>query len=251
MRFKLYFDLENEHFPIDYHRNILSFIKSSLSDYSEEYYKKLYHDKDPLIKPYTFAVFFKEPQFEDSEIIIKDKKFELNISIEDYSVAIILYNSFNKKTHETFHLNKNSWRLQNIKMLMEKPILSDEILVKFMSPLVVRSRIDKKDQYFSFEDEKFLETLKINIKEQLKITDISKEIVDSFKIEPIEPKKTVIRFYEKQIECSLGTYKLIGDRGLLEYLYKAGMSSKHSSGFRDVPDYIVRRCRFENKSVLK
>lgn len=231
MRFKLYFNLENEHFPIDYHRNILSFIKSSLSDYSQEYYNKLYHEKDPLVKVYTFSIFFREPQFKDDEIIIKDRRFEMNISVEDYSIAIVLYNSFNKKLHKTLPLNNNSCTLQNITMLIEKEILSDEILVKFMSPLVVRSRIDKKDYYYSFEHKQFLEILKINIKEQLKITDIPKEIVDSFKIEPIKAKKVVVRFYEKQIECSVGTYKLIGDRKLLKYLYKAGMGSRHSSRF--------------------
>ena len=46
MRFKLYFELENEHFPIQYRKNILSFIKLSLTEYSEEYYKKLYNEKD-------------------------------------------------------------------------------------------------------------------------------------------------------------------------------------------------------------
>ena len=74
MRFKLYFNLQNEHFPIDYHRNILSFIKSSLSDYNEEYYNKLYHEKDPLVKGYTFSIFFRAPQFKADEIIIKDRR---------------------------------------------------------------------------------------------------------------------------------------------------------------------------------
>lgn len=246
MRFKLSFKLENEHFPIDYHRYILSFIKSSISDYSEEYYNNLYHDKDPIIKPYTFSVFFKNPKFENNEIIIKEKTFEMNISIEDYTIAIILYNSFNRKTHKVFHLNNNSCSLQNITMLVEKKVLSEEILVKFMSPLVVRSRIDKKDYYYSVGDDQFLETLKINIKEQLKITDIPEEVVNNFNIEPVQPKKTVVRFYEKQIECSLGIYKMTGDRRLLQYLYKAGASSRHSSGFRDVPNYIVRRCKVES-----
>lgn len=229
MRFKLSFKLENEHFPIDYHRYILSFIKLSLSNYSEEYYNKLYHDRDPIVKPFTFSVFFKNPEFKSSEIVVEDKKFEMNISIQDYSIAIILYNSFNKMIRKSFHLNNNSCTLRNIIMLVEKQVLSEEVLVKFMSPLVVRSRIDKKDYYYAFDNEQFLKTLKINIEEQLKITDIPKEVVNNFNIEPIQPKKTVVKFYEKQIECSLGIYKMTGDRRLLEYLYETGMSSRHSS----------------------
>lgn len=35
MRVKLYFSLENTKMPIDYRRSIISFIKMSLSEYSE------------------------------------------------------------------------------------------------------------------------------------------------------------------------------------------------------------------------
>ena len=73
--------------------------------------------------------------------------------------------------------------------------------------------------------------LKINIKEQLKITNIPLETVDTFKIKPIKAKKIIIKFYEKYIECSTGTFELSGNKELLEYLYKSGMGSKHSAGF--------------------
>ena len=71
----------------------------------------------------------------------------------------------------------------------------------------------------------------MNIKEQLKITDIPKETVDKFNIETVSAKKVIVKFYEKKIETSVGTFKISGDKILLEYFYKAGMGSKHSSGF--------------------
>ena len=114
---------------------------------------------------------------------------------------------------------------------MEKEISDEEITIKFMSPLVVRSRVNRKDYYYSFNDNEFLDTLKMNIKEQLKITDIPKETVDKFKIETVSAKKVIVKFYEKKIETSTGIFKISGDKKLLEYLYKAGMGSKHSSGF--------------------
>lgn len=73
---------------------------------------------------------------------------------------------------------------------MEKEVTANELDIKFMSPLVVRSRIDRKDYYYSFNDQDFLDTLKMNIKEQLKITNISTEIVDGFNIETIKSKKS-------------------------------------------------------------
>lgn len=116
-------------------------------------------------------------------------------------------------------------------MIMEKEVTANELDIKFMSPLVVRSRIDRKDYYYSFNDQDFLDTLKMNIKEQLKITNISTEIVDGFNIETIKAKKVIVKFYEKKIETSVGIFKISGDKELLKYLYKAGMGSKHSSGF--------------------
>lgn len=231
MRFKLFFDLENEKFPINYRRNILSFIKLSLSNYDNEYFKKLYNEKDNIIKPYTFSVYFNNAIFTQESIIIKDKKFELTISIEDCEIAIILYNSFNHQKHKKFSINNNSWILENISMLIEKTITTNKIDIKFMSPLIVRERKERKDYYYSYSHEKFIEILKINIKEQLKITNLPVDIIETFNIKPINPKKIIVKFYEKKMESTIGIFNISGDKRLLDYIYKAGMGSRRSSGF--------------------
>lgn len=231
MRIKLYFILENLKFPLDYRRSIISFIKLSLSEYSTEEFKKYYNQKDNIIKPYTFSIFFKQPQIDGKEIILRDKKFEMNMSIEDYEAAITLYNAFNHQKGKKFSINQNSWTLQKIVFIPEKEIKEEKAIIKFQSPLCVRKREQNKDYYYSFENERFEETLKINIKQQLKISNISEELVNTFKITPIKAKKVIIKFYEKQIECSTGIFELEGDIQLLNYLYKAGIGSKHSAGF--------------------
>ena len=231
MRLKLYFRLENEKFPIQYRKSILSFIKKSLTEYSEEYYKKLYNERDNIIKPYTFAIFFNSPEFKENEIILKDKKFQMNMSIADIEIAVVLYNAFNHQKHINFSLNNNSWQLENISLINEKKIETENINIKFMSPLVVRSRQNQKDYYYSYGSQEFLDTLKINIKEQLKITDIPENIVDTFEIKSNDYKKVIIKFYEKKIECTLGNFNITGNKELLKYLYQAGMGSKRSSGF--------------------
>ena len=233
MRFKFLFTLTNEKFPIQYRKSIMSFIKMSLQGYNEEAFNNLYHEKDPIIKPYTFAVFFKNPKFEKDFILLEDKKMELNFSIQDYNIAINIYNSFNHQLHKSFPLIQNSMTLQKISIIPEKQIKADEILVKFMSPLVVREHNSetKKDYYYSFQHEKFQEMLRINIREEIKNTDIPEKLVETFSIEEVNGKKAVIKFYEKQIETSLGTFKLKGNPELLDYLYKAGIGSKRSSGF--------------------
>ena len=231
MRFKLNFELENENIPIQYRKSIISFIKQSLSEYNTEYYKKFYNDKDTTIKPITFAVFFHNPKFEEDKIYIEEKRIELNISIADYETSIIFYNAFNHQKNKKFSLDKNSWTLKNINMLLEKAIDSEEITIKFMSPLVVRNHSRDNDYYYSFDDKEFKDILKINIKQELKIINIPEELVDNLEINAIKAKKVIIKFYEKKIETSTGIFKISGDKRLLKYLYDAGIGSKRSSGF--------------------
>ena len=180
---------------------------------------------------YAFSVFLGHPQINGQEIILENKRFEMNMTIENYETAITLYNAFNHQKNKKFLINQNSWKLQNIVLIPEKEIKENKIIIKFQAPLCVRKRENKKDYYYSFESEGFAETLKLNIKEQLKITNIAPELVDTFKITPIKAKKVIIKFYEKQIECSTVIFELEGDVELLNYLYKAGIGSKHSAGF--------------------
>lgn len=231
MRLKLYFGLEKEKIPVQYRKTIISYIKHSLEEYDSKYYQKYYNEKDTIIKPYTFSTYYKQQKIENDQMILKDKNLELNISTGDYETGIILYNSFNKQKHKKYSLNNNSMTLENITMTKEKEITTEKITIKFQAPLCVRSRENNKDYYYSYENDKFEEILKINIKEQLKITDIPTEIVDTFTIKPINAKKVLIKFYEKCIECSTGIFEVNGNKELLNYLYQMGMGSRHSAGF--------------------
>lgn len=231
MRFKLYFKLEKEEIPVQYRKTIISYFKHSLEENDSKYYQKYYNEKEPIIKEYAFSAYYKQQKIEKDKIILEDKKFELNITTSDYETGIILYNSFNKQKNKKYPLNSNSMTLENITMTKEKEITTDKITIKFQAPLCVRSRENNKDYYYSYENEKFEEILKINIKEQLKISDIQTETVDTFTIKPIKAKKVLIKFYEKCIECSTGTFEITGNKELLKYLYQTGMGSKHSAGF--------------------
>lgn len=250
MRIKLYFTLENTKLPIDYRRSIISFIKLSLSEYSENEFEKYYNQKDNIIKPYSFSIFFRQPQINGQEIILEEKRFEMNMTIENYETAITIYNAFNHQKNKKFSINQNSWILQNIVLIPEKEIKENKIIIKFQAPLCVRQRKENKDYYYSFENEEFEETLKMNIKEQLKIANVPTEEVDTFKIAPIKAKKVIIKFYEKQIECSTGIFKLEGDIELLNYLYKAGIGSKHSARIWDVSNCLKGGAKLKIKVYL-
>ncbi len=113
--------------------------------------------------------------------------------------------------------------LKNLILLPEKEIKEEQVIIKFLSPLVVRNRQEKKDYYYSYEQDEFLDTLKLNIKIQLQISDLPEDIVENLKLEPIKAKKVIVKFYEKKMETSIGVFQLSGNPELLNYLYKTGM----------------------------
>ena len=179
MRFKLYFTLENLQIPIQYRKSIISFFKHCLISYNETYYKKYYNQKDTNIKNYAFSVYYKQSQIQKENIILKDNKVELNVTTSDYETGIILYNAFNKQKNKKYPLQDNIMVLQNIVMIPEKQITNPKITIKFQAPLCVRHRIDNKDYYHSYQSKQFQDIIKINIKEQIKITVNGKEIITS------------------------------------------------------------------------
>lgn len=252
MRYQLAFQLNNEKFPQDYRRIIMSYIKNALSQYDETTYQKYYHGKDPIIKPFTFSVYFNYPTFENEIILIKDKAVKLNLSIQDYSLAITLYNSVNHQRNIPFPITNNIMTLKNITMIPEDEITTNQITIKFISPLVVRERKEKKDWYYSYSEEgKFKEILKQNLKEQLSISQVPLDTLETFEIEAIQPKKTIIKFYEKKIEASVGTYVLKGNEKLLNFLYQCGMRKQTLCRIWYVFYYKVKEVPNEEKNIFK
>ena len=69
-----------------------------------------------------------------------------------------------------------------------------------------------------------------NTVEQLSNLEMVNEKI-SIKITPIRPKKTVVKHYNQFIESSIGSFILEGNPAVLDYLYKACVGSRRSSGF--------------------
>jgi CRISPR-associated endoribonuclease Cas6 len=233
MRLKITFELENEVFPVQYRKNILSFIKNAFYNYDEKFYEKFYKENNNIQKPYSYAIFLDNPKFEGDKIILKSNVINMVFSVYDYANGINIYNAINQQRGVKFSMNQNSIKITNIYLQEEKNIIEEKIIVKMLSPIIVRehNQITGKDYYYSYKREGFLENLKINMKESLNIVDLSDELVEGFEIKEIESKKTVIPVYEQMIEATLGVFELRGDRNLLEFLYKSGIGSRRSLGF--------------------
>lgn len=231
MRLKLFFELENNKIDVQYRKSIISWIKYSLENYDENLYKEMYDSNHK--KTFTFATILPKPQFGKEEVILKDNQFSIIFSAYNYVYALHIYNAFLKQKYQKYSLHQNSMTLTNMILIPEKEIIENEITIKMSSPMIVRNhdRETRKDIYYAFNKEGFEKYLRINIEEQLQAENLDTKILEEFQITPVQAKKIIIPVYEKMIECSIGIFKLQGDKTLLNYLYCAGIGAKKAMGF--------------------
>lgn len=231
MRFKMYFELEKANISIQYRKFLISFIKNAINKYDENLFKEIYKDNNK--KTFAFATILPEPYFKCDNIELKSNKFSVIFTIYNYVYALHIYNSILKQKFQKFSLHQNSMTLKNIVMIKEQDIDCDFINIKMISPIICRNhdRVTLKDMYYAYNRKEFEKYIKINILEQMKHENLNEDLIENFKIEPIKGKKIVVKLYEKQIECSIGTFRLEGNTELLRYLYKSGIGAKKAMGF--------------------
>lgn len=243
MRFNLKFEMEKREIPLDYRGMIVSFIKSAFEDYNNEWFEKNYHTtekgNDTTKKPFSFAVYLKNPKFLEDKIILEANDITVNFTTYSPEYGIHFFNSMLRKLHKTYTYRDEKVKLSAINMSKEKTIHMEKMLFKTLSPVVVRihKKDGSKDEYLSWEDGRFAEQLKTNIYESAKeFFDFDiKSDVDEMKIEPTEMKKVLIAHFNSKakmrIDGNIGKIAVEGKGYLLEWIYKAGAGSRKSQGF--------------------
>ncbi len=232
MKFVIEFDLEKEEIPIDYRRCFLSVFKTCLSSanggkYFDEYYAP---SKE---KPYTWSVVFDNPIFSRDKVNITGKHIKLMVSTSDTKSGFILFSAFSAYCRKNFPLPmNNSMRIIRLVQLKEQNISSNKILIKMLEPLCVRKHDEStnKDWYYSIKQEKFAETFKCVVRDQLIAAGFADRITN-VDITPTNARTVIVKFYGINIEASLGDFILEGDKAVLNYLLHSGMGSRKSAGF--------------------
>lgn len=237
MRFKFEFELKNPEIPLDYRKLFVSFFKNALTNYSESEIKKYYNNDDPIIKAFSFAVFFERPKFSRDKIELGNNKLILNYTTPCYDTGINYYNALAKMLNKPYSVsNKNTITLKNINMIKESVVLSDELNVRIMSPIVVRLHQKDKnlDKYLMPMDEDYNVFLKRQIESSLKVSgsDEILEDLDLFSVVDYSNTKAVkVLFYGHKITGIVGSIKIKGTSRLLDFIIKSGLGSRTSAGF--------------------
>jgi CRISPR-associated endoribonuclease Cas6 len=235
MRYNVELVLSNENIPKDKNRAILSFLKHIYESYDKNYYESLYEGEENKRKNFTFSVYMPNCKFTKEEIIIPEKKIILNFSTADMKDGISFYNAILANRRKSYEIKGNSIMVRNINMNKEKPITNDYAVYSSMSPVVVREHKgdNKKTWYYSLNEEKGKEIFINNLKNQLlgNFGEERKLDIEEIKVEVLKNKEVKVKHYGIEVLSNICNLKVYAKPYILDYLYKAGIGSRKSSGF--------------------
>ncbi|KAF2955461.1 CRISPR-associated endoribonuclease Cas6 [Marinitoga sp. 38H-ov] len=228
MKLKLIFNLKSKEIPKDYRRIFLSFIKKTLESYDKSVFEEYFKNKDPILKDYTFSVYFGKCRFEET-IKIENDNISMFFSTHSYKTGLYFYNAFMSMKFIEFSIKNNVLKLNNIIKLPEKNVYKNEITIKTLSPILIREHNKEEDKYYYFDERNAIDILKNNINYQY--NKLFKCENDELDIKVLDFKKTTVLNYNKKLKSNLGIIKISGDKKMLDFIYKSGIGSKRSLGF--------------------
>lgn len=235
MRFSVELLLEKDKIPKDKNRIFLSLLKNCFSSYSEEYYEYLYEKTKNKIKDFTFSSYMGKCKFLRDEIEIPNKKIYLNFSTYNNEDGIMFYNSILENKGNSFPIKNNAMKISRLNLTREKPLYSDEVIFKTLSPIVVREHggDNSKTWYHSLNTQEGQDIFMDNLKYQL-LDVFGEKVKHDFKdisVEVLGNKEVKIKNYGIEVLSNVAKIKIKAKPYILDYLYKAGIGSKRGSGF--------------------
>lgn len=236
MRIKVEFAASDEHLPIDYRRKFLSYLKSAIEDYNSDLYRSLYGEGHAPKSFCSSIYFLPKVTISKDDICLYSKRLYAIFTTRDMLLGIHLVNALMARINKWFALaDSNRLKVISIIKVQEAVINTNAVFFKILSPIVIRDHDEKaeRDWYLTFEDDRFEDVWKRNLKTELQAVlkqDVSND-VDGLILKPVALKKTVVKHYGICIPSTVGTMVLEGEKYLLEYLYKAGIGSRRSMCF--------------------
>lgn len=230
-QYKLEFKLEKNWLPKEIDRLIVSFLKASAQECSQEFYKRLYENGQSVMKGFTFSYFLPGAKFSKDRIELKNDGFSLFFSDVEQEELLSFFNGFQLMKHKKYSMNGNAMELVSIRMQRLREIKEEEIVVKMQSPLIVRKHNseDNSDIYFTYGMDGFENALKENIDIFLDRMGLDSE-TDRFTVQVIKGKKIVVPVFGRNTDAMIGILKLTGSCKLLNILHLSGMGVRRSEG---------------------
>lgn len=153
----------------DWRRAMLSLIKHLLQSEAPQLYEEYYGEYKTTMKKFNYSLMLPGAKFTDDKIMLNSNEIYLYISSSEKLIMMCFQNALLKEKQKSFPLqHENSMKIDSIRIIKTPDITASEIIVKMLSPLVVREHNkDNKDKYYYYDEEGFLETLQQNLAGQL------------------------------------------------------------------------------------
>lgn len=236
MRLELSFELKKSRLPADNKRLWISFLKHALSRAGDGRFYERYFSGTPQ-KDYTFSIILPGARFQGEDVFLSDNSMKLLFSADDKKkTGLIFYQAFIAQKNREFPLpDGNSMLLKKIVQLPEKLIMGNKAVFRTTlgGGIVIRQhdRKTNKDKFFSYEDEGFCEQMRQVLGYQAREAGFSEQDGKDIKFTPLQCKKVLVKQWKIWVDVTCGTFMLEGKPELLQYLYQAGLGSKHSMGY--------------------
>ena len=189
----------------------------------------MFVDKNKHIRKYCYCLKMKPIKRESGKTVLENNKFSVELTSLDFNELIAFYNTFLSKYKENkkFSLNQNAMKLTKVWLLPYKPNISDHIIIKMQSPLVVRNYTDNGQEYLSIEDDNFEEILNKTVNRFLNDISLKDEQVQ---IKAIKAKRTVMSLFRFKANATLGVFEIKGDLKAISALSLSGIGSYRGAG---------------------
>ncbi|ERM91452.1 CRISPR-associated protein Cas6 [Caldanaerobacter subterraneus subsp. yonseiensis KB-1] len=255
MRAKFIFEIINPkteifELPIYYRTFFMSFIKEALSEYNQEYFKKLYWwegKKNKWQKPFVFAVNLFNMNFTTDNKVLFRGDIVLNLSTSDYEFFINIYNSLINNPLYPYNLTETyKIKLKRTYLVKEPEEFNTTMAFKTFSPILIEKKEeDKKMPVLPFDErfeEVFNDVVDFEIRNIRLLRGQNKGLQKKLTFKPINIKKTVIKhriseFIENTKKDYMyltgfsGLFELSGDPEDLRELYLNGIGFRRGQGF--------------------
>ena len=223
MRIKMIFQLKQPELDIEYRRRFSTLLEDCLRD-----------SAPGAIRSFTFATFLPKPTFMGNIVRLSSTEITLSFSTYYPESGINFYNSLIRKREyfETCPIpGDNALRLKRVSLQKEKRITSGEMVFKTISPFLVRRRREESDndEYLTAKHSLFIPQIEADISKTIKEL-TGKQ--DRVKFIPVKLNEGIpIKHGGMFVEGNSGIFKLTGEPGILDFIYKVGIGSRRPEGF--------------------
>jgi len=216
--------------PLDYRlKGGYSLIKEAIRLSEPGYYDRLFSQERYEIKPFSFAVFFKNFELKNDQIFAK--QLSITISSPSIEFSVNALNGIRKlKTHK---VENSVWRQISVRLLKEAIISSNKVVLSTLSPILIEN---KQGKPLAPHDEQYEQEL--NYFANLLMQRVAgRPLMRPVQFTPIRMEKVVVKESNREFDSAnpdqylffttyKGMFRLEGHREDLQYLYQTGIGKR-------------------------